>query len=116
MNSLTLGFIYVCGFSWILAEACVSASNGNSIPLALVVIGFILMFSILGCLPLSDKAINTAGPIFSILIGLGIIAYAFAAFGDGSTGGGILRIAIGGLMVVLGAMGFVLSSDEEEAH
>ena len=72
MNSLSLGFVYACGLSWLLCEVCVSASNGNWIPVILYTIGFTLMFAILGCLRISDKAVETAGPVFSVVIGLGI--------------------------------------------
>ncbi|MEM9280606.1 MAG: hypothetical protein AAGA96_02160 [Verrucomicrobiota bacterium] len=116
MNSLTLGFLYVCGFSWILCETCVSASNGNWIPLILFVIGFTLMFALLGCIPLSEKAVNITGPVFSILIGGSIAAYGLLAFVDGSLIGGLLRFAGAAMMVGLGAMGLFLTIKEESAH
>tara|TARA_R110000850_G_scaffold273357_3_gene409644 strand:+ start:225 stop:572 length:348 start_codon:yes stop_codon:yes gene_type:complete len=115
MNSLTLGFLYVCGFSWLFCEVCVSASNGSSMPLVLFVLGFIVMFSVLGCIRLSDKVVNVAGPIFSILIGLGIVAYGFGAFGISGLGAA-LRIIGGILMIALGGVAFLVGDKEENAH
>lgn len=114
MHSLSLGFCYITGLSWLLSEVCVSASHGNWTPLWLFLIFFVLMFSILGCLPLSNKAIDRAGPVFSILIGLGIIAYALAAFGSGFFDV-TLRLFGGGFMIGLGLLGFAHPT-EEEAH
>ncbi len=115
MNSLTLGFLYVCGFSWLLCEVCVSASNGSWMPLGLFVVFFTVMFSVLGCIRLSDKAINAAGPIFAILIGLGIAAYGITAFGASGLGA-VLRLLGGGMMVALGAIAIMLKPSEGEAH
>ncbi len=117
MNSLSLGFIYVCGLSWLLCEVCVSASNGNWTPLLLFTLFFIVMFSVLGCVKISDRAVELSGPVFSILIGLGILMYALASFGD-STLGGILRIVGAAFMIVLGvlAFGYVKDDEGEAAH
>ena len=115
MNSLTLGFLYVCGFSWLFCEVCVSASNGAWTPLILFVIFFTVMFSVLGCIRLSDKAVNIAGPIFSILIGLGIAAYGVNAF-DASVVGAVLRLLGGSMVIALGAMAILLRRSEEASH
>jgi hypothetical protein len=117
MNSLTLGFVYVTGVSWLLCETCVSASNGNWMPLILFTIFFILMFAILGCVKISDRAVEMAGPVFSILTGLGIFMYAFASFGD-SVVGGLLRVIGAAFMIVLGVLAFsyVKSDSESGAH
>jgi hypothetical protein len=113
MNSLSLGFLYVIGVTWLLCEVCVSASGGNWTPLWLYLIGFIVMFAVLGCLPLSTKAVEIAGPIFAILIGVSILAYGFGAFGSGFMGGAIR--SVGGLaLVALGVIGF--SYRKTEAH
>lgn len=115
MNSLTLGFLYVCGFSWLFCEVCVGASNGAWAPLILFVIFFTVMFSVLGCIRLSEKAVNTAGPIFSILIGLGIAAYGVTAF-DVSLVGAVLRLLGGGMMIALGGMAILLRRSEKASH
>ena len=115
MNSLTLGFLYVCGFSWLLCEVCVSASNGFWIPIGLFVVFFTVMFSVLGCIKLSDKAVNASGPIFAILIGASIAAYGFASFGASAVGA-ILRLAGGAMMIGLGAMAILLKQSKSEAH
>jgi hypothetical protein len=114
MNRLSLGFLYVIGVTWLLCEVCVTASSGNWTPLWLYLAGFTVMFAVLGCLPLSTKAIEIAGPIFSILIGAGILAYGLEAFG-GSFIGGAVR-TVGGLsLVALGVIGFSYRKSEE-AH
>ena len=117
MNSLTYGFIYVTGLSWLLTEVCISASNGNWMPLILFTLFFIVMFAVLGCIRLSDRTIELSGPVFSIITGLGILMYAFASFGD-SVVGGIIRIIGAAFMIVLGvlAFSFVKSDSEGEAH
>ena len=116
MNSLTLGFVYVTGVSWLLCEVCITASNGNWTPLILYAIGFTVMFAVLGCVRLSDRAVEMAGPLFSVLIGLGILVYAFGAFGD-SVLGGALRLVGAAFMIVLGAIGFsAVKGESEGAH
>lgn len=114
MNSLSLGFLYVVGVTWLLCEVCVSASGGNWTPLWFYLIGFTVMFAVLGCLPLSNKAIEIAGPIFAIIIGVGILAYGFGAFGSSFIGGAIR--SVGGLaLIALGVIGFSYRKSEE-AH
>ncbi len=114
MNSLSLGFLYIVGVSWLLCEVCLSASGGNWTPLWFYLAGFIVMFAVLGCLPLSTRAIETAGPIFAILIGVCILAYGLGAFGGGFLGG-VLR-SIGGLVLIaFGVIGFSCRG-ESEAH
>lgn len=114
MNSLSLGFFYIIGVSWLLCEVCVSASGGNWTPLWFYLVGFIVMFAVLGCLPLSAKAIETAGPIFAILIGVGILAYGLGAFGGGFLGGALR--SVGGLaLITFGVIGFSYRG-QSEAH
>lgn len=113
MNSLSLGFFYIIGVSWLLCEVCVSASGGNWTPVTLYLIGFTVMFAVLGCLPISNRAIETAGPIFAIIIGASLILYGFGAFSSGFTGGA-LRCLGGAAMVALGVLGF--ASRKSEAH
>ena len=115
MNSLTLGFLYVCGFSWLLCEVCVSASNGFWMPIGLFVVFFTVMFSVLGCIKLSDKAVNVSGPIFAILIGISIAAYGIASFGASAVGA-TLRLAGGAMMIGLGGMAILLKQSKGEAH
>ncbi|MEC8825610.1 MAG: hypothetical protein VXX36_07460 [Verrucomicrobiota bacterium] len=117
MNSLTLGFVYVCGFSWLLCEVCVSASNGLWMPIGLFVVFFTVMFSVLGCIKLSDKAVNASGSIFAILIGASIAAYGLASFGASAVGA-ILRLAGGAMLMGLGGMGMaiLLKQSKSEAH
>ncbi|MCH1409814.1 MAG: hypothetical protein L7V87_12325 [Verrucomicrobiales bacterium] len=112
MNSLSLGFLYVCGLSWLLCEVCVSASNGNWTPLWMFLIFFTLMFTILGCWPLSGKAIDAVGPIFAALMGVGIILYGFGGFGA-SVVGGVIRVLGGAVLILFGFLGYSLRNTEE---
>lgn len=114
MNSLSLGFFYICGLSWLLVDACMSASAGNWTPLTLFTIFFTVMFAVLGCIRISSKAVDAAGPIFAILIGVGILAYAIASL-DSSLLGAFLRVLMAAAMIGVGAIGF-LSRSEGESH
>lgn len=112
MNSLSLGFLYVTGLSWLLCETCISASNGNWLPLTAFLIFFTLMFAILGCLPISSKAVDAAGPIFAIIMGVWILGYGFAA------GSGVLSVGIrvvGGAVVAAFGLLAILAQKGEEA-
>ena len=126
MNSLSHGFLFLVGLSWLLCEACVSASAGYWTPVWLFLAGFIVMFAIMGCLPVSEKTINTAGPIFTALIGVGIACYGVDSFGEGVKSlfkgdltstfvGGFLQIFGGATMIVLAAISF-LSREKAAAH
>ncbi len=114
MNSLSLGFVYATGLSWLLCEVCVSASNGNWIPIILFSLGFVVMFAVLGCMRISDKAVETAGPVFSVVIGLGIALYGIGSF-DATILGSVLRLAGGAVMVALGVVGYAVTS-RKSAH
>jgi hypothetical protein len=85
MNSLTLGFYYTAGLAWVLAECCIQASAGNSLPLVIYSIGFIVIFGILGCLDLPDKTINLTGTILAAVLGLVLLAFSFASWKTSGT-------------------------------
>lgn len=114
MNSLSHGFLFLVGLSWLLCEVCVGAGAGYWTPVWLFLLGFVVMFAIMGCLPVSEKTINTAGPIFTILIGSGIVFYGIEAFGYGVIGG-LLRLVGGLTLVLLGVISFA-SREKAAAH
>lgn len=114
MNTLSHGFLFLSGLTWLLCEVCVSAGAGFWGPLWLFLLGFTVMFAIMGCLPLSERTINLAGPVFTVLIGAGILIYAFGAF-DSSFLGGFLRLVGGGALVLLGVLS-LLSREKAAAH
>lgn len=114
MNSLSLGFIYATGLSWLLCEVCISASNGNWVPIILYSIGFTIMFAVLGCIKLSDKAVETAGPVFSVIIGLGIALYGVGSL-DASLLGSLLRFGGAAAMIALGVVGYSVTA-KSSAH
>jgi len=98
MNSLSNGFFFIVALSWLLCEVCVSASAGNHLPLAIFAVGLIVMFSILGCIRVSNETLEKAGPIFTLLLGGGILLYGLGSF-DASVVGALLRV-LGGLVVI----------------
>lgn len=102
MNSLTLGFFYVCGMAWALAECCVQASDGNSLPLVIYLVAFLVVFSILGCLDLSEKTINMTGLVMAGVMGVVLLAFSFASWKSSGT--------IVGLPKVLAASAFLAGS------
>ncbi len=114
MNTLSHGFLFLCGLAWLLGEVCVSAGAGFWTPVWLYLIGFIVMFSIMGCLSLSERAINTAGPIFAAIVGGAIVLYGFGAFGS-SVSGGLVRLVGGGSLVFLAVVSF-LGRGKEQQH
>ncbi len=115
MNTLSHGFYFLAGLSWLLGEVCISASGGFWTPLWLFLLGFTVMFTVMGCLPVSEKTINTAGPLFTILMGASIAIYGIAAF-QGSPIGGLLRIAGAAGLVIMGVVNLMASKKESHAH
>ena len=117
MNSLSLGFFYICGLTLLLVDVCLSASAGNWTPLTLFTIFFTVMFAVLGCVKISSKAVDSAGPIFAILIGVGILAYAIASIQAGFLGA-FLRLLMAAAMIGFGAIGFLVrpQGESHESH
>lgn len=115
MNSLPLGFLYLIGLSWLLSEVCVSAAGGNWTPLWLFLAFFIVVFAVVGCLPLKDKLLNRAGAVSAIVIGLWIVLYGFGAF-DSSILGALVRIVGGASVAAVGVLGFLADREEEAQH
>jgi len=115
MNSLSHGFFFLVGLSWLLCEVCVGAGAGYWTPVWIFLAGFCVMFAIMGCLPLSDKTINTAGPVFTLLIGAGIVFYGIEAALSSSILGAVLRFIGGVPLVVLGLFG-LLQREKSHAH
>lgn len=113
MNSLPLGFLYLIGLGWLLSEVCISAAGGNWTPLWLFLAFFTVVFAVVGCLPLKNKALNRAGAVSAIIIGLWIVLYGFGAF-DSSILGALVRIVGGAAVAAIGALGFL--TEKEEAH
>ena len=70
------------------------------------------MFTILGCWPLSGKAIDAVGPVFAAIMGVWIMIYGFGGFGA-SVLGGIIRVLGGATLIVFGLIGYTMRSTEE---
>lgn len=104
MNSLTLGFLYVVGFSWALCETCVMASNGNSVPIVLYTIYFLLVFSILGCARVSDRAVEIWGGIFAVMLAVGLVLMAVNTISAGAMVLGAVKMVFAAGFVIAGAI------------
>jgi|SRR5690606_28574726 hypothetical protein len=115
MNSLSHGFLFLCGLAWLLGEVCVSAGDGFWGPLWLYLLGLTVMFSLMGCVKVSDKTINAAGPVFTGIMGASIILYAFGAFSDSALGG-LFRLVLGTALLYLAFNSFLSREKGEHAH
>ena len=104
MNSLTLGFFYVVGLSWLFVETSLMAGNGSWGPFWLFLGGFAVMFSILGCLPLSDKTVNKFGSIFAVIVGIALLV--ISLFGDAGGLQNMLKSALAFVFVIFGIISF----------
>ncbi|MEO0417116.1 MAG: hypothetical protein AAF226_19445 [Verrucomicrobiota bacterium] len=115
MNSLKMGFFYVVGWSWALCETCVIASNGNWMPLILFTIYFVLTFSILGCMPISDAAVSRAGGFLALLLGIGLVAIALGTL-KVSAGYGIMKLIFAIPFVIAGVIAMLPAKEKVHAH
>lgn len=107
MNSFSHGFIFLLGLCWLLCEVCVGASAGLWAPVWFYLVGLIVMFSVMGCWPMSEKGLDIAGAAFAVLIAVGIVSYGFQAFSEGALVGGIVRVIGALFMAHLAVSGLV---------
>lgn len=114
MNSLSNGFLYVVGMGWALTECCLHAVAGSWTPLILFLLLFFVMFAILGCLHLSDAAINRAGTITAVLLAVSLIFFSVETIVNGAGGLGALKL-LGALIFVAGAF-VALTAKKDAAH
>lgn len=115
MNSLTLGFFYVCGFAWVLAECCVKAAAGYPLPILIFSVAFLVIFSILGCLNLSENLINLTGIVTASLLGLALFAFSFSSvMASGNLLVGGIKIFLA-LMFVIGSFATILAAEDSGA-
>ncbi len=110
MKSLTLGFFYIAGISWALAEACIIAANGDWTPLIIFLAAFVLMFSTLGCVPLSNQKVDFLGGIFAILLALGLVFFTFHTAMTGAIGLAIIKGIFAFGFVLVGLITMIPSS------
>ena len=113
MNSLTLGFFYVTGLSWLLAETCLMAGNGSWGPFWLFFLGFAVVFAILGCWPVSDKAVNSFGALSAIVIGIALVLISFATF-RGSFWIGSFKMIFALMFLVFSILSLLTGKKEKE--
>lgn len=116
MNSLTTGFFYVVGLSWALAESCVMASNGSWLPLIGFLVLFIVMFAVLGCIPISTKAVNFWGGLFATVLGVGLVFFAVHSYLIGSKTFGAIKILFAASFALMGILSFLSSLKSSSSH
>ncbi|MEM7699979.1 MAG: hypothetical protein AAF236_16410 [Verrucomicrobiota bacterium] len=124
MNSMSMGFVFVCGVSWLLCEACNFAGQGNWWPFWAYIAYFTLLFSIMGCIPLSDTAINLWGAIFSVGMGAALAVCAIhtaqVSVSDGLwrilNPGVSLRLIGAAVLVMMGILGFSINYQQSKAE
>ena len=110
MNSLSLGFFYVCGLAWCLTECCIRAMAGNSLPAVLFLVAFVLIFSIFGCLNVSGKAVKLIESVTAIALAVSLLLFSL------QTGGfmGAVKIVLS-LAFILGAVVSVMDGKSAAA-
>jgi hypothetical protein len=116
MNSLSNGFLYVVGFGWVLAECCLVAVAGNSTPILLFLLAFVLIFSILGCLNLSDAAVNKVGALSSALLAASLVIFSIGTITAGAPVFGVLKLLAAAVFVIASLVAFTAKSDSHAAH
>ncbi len=90
------------------------AGNGSWGPFWLFWAGFAVLFSTVGCWPMSDKAITTVGNVFLLIISVALLAISLASFSNGFAVGFLKLI---GSILLLGFtfLSFV-TAKREAAH
>lgn len=73
MRNLNGAFLYITLVGWCLVECVFLATMGVGFPLLLFTVGFLLVFSLLGCLNLSDRATDLVGGISTAIMALGLV-------------------------------------------
>lgn len=110
MNSLSNGFLYTLGFGWALTECCLLAVAGSFMPLVLFALAFFVVFSILGCINLSDDKVNGFGKITAAGLAAILVLFTARTFGDGAIGLGLVKLFFA-LVFVAGA--FVVFTEKK---
>jgi len=117
MNSLSNGFLYVVGFGWALTECGLVAVAGNSVPILLFLLVFVLAFSILGCLNhLSDATVNKAGAITAGILALSLVFFSIGTIASGSLLLGTLKLAGSAIFVLAALVAFTAKGQSHAAH
>lgn len=115
MNSLTLGFFYIVGLSWLMVETSLMAGDGSWGPFWLFLAGFAVMFSLLGCLPLSDSAVNKVGAVFAIIVGAALLLISLT--GDSGVLFNSLKSVFAAVYLIFGIITFGgAKGDTKTAH
>ncbi len=103
MNSMSNGFLYTLGFGWALTECCLLAVAGSFLPLILFTLAFVVVFSVLGCIRLSDASVEKFGSITAVVLALVLVIFTAQTFVAGSIGLGLVKLVFA-LVFVAGAV------------
>lgn len=109
------GFLYTLGFGWALIECCLMAVAGNSLPLMLFVVAFTVVFSVLGCLNLSDSATNAFGSATAAVLALVLVIFTVQTFVAGAIGLGLFKLFFAVVFVAGAAVAFMNKGQASEA-
>lgn len=115
MNSMSNGFLYTLGFGWALIECCLLAVAGSFLPLVLFALAFVVVFSVLGCIRLSDAAVDKFGSITAVVLALVLMIFTAQTFAAGSIGMGLVKLFFA-LVFVAGAVVVFTSKNTASGH
>lgn len=116
MNSLSNGFLYVLGFAWALTECSLHSVAGNHWPILLYLLVFILAFSVLGCLNLSDSAVNKFGSLISAVLAVSLVVFSILTITGGEFLIGVIKLLASGLFVLAALVSFSSKGHTHSAH
>ena len=101
------------GLSWLMVETCLMAGNGSWGPFWIFLAGFSVMFALLGCWPLSDKAVNKIGAVIAVLVGVALVVVSVLGHN------GVLLMAFKAIIavvyIVFGLIAFAGSKNQSTA-
>jgi hypothetical protein len=76
MNQFLYATAFMGGLAWFGGECMILSANGSPWWFVLFFLAFLVAFVVLGCLNISDTAINRFGALVSVLLSAGLIIFA----------------------------------------
>lgn len=120
MQNLNGAFLYITLLGWCLIECVYRATQGHAFALLLFVLAFLVVFSVLGCLNLSDQATNLVGGVSTGLLALGLVLFTVAGAVHGASLVTNLVKGFGAVLAVVFAVSSILplvrESKKASAH
>ena len=75
MNQFLYATAFVSGLAWFGGECMILSANGSPWWFLLYFLAFIVVFVVLGCLDISDAAINKFGALVSVVLAVGLVLF-----------------------------------------